>query len=47
MLLSLYVLFYLKKPDMLSILIMVEKICHLLQMIKKFMKNMMKNMECN
>ena len=37
MLLSLYVLFYLKSADILNILIMVEKICHLLQMIKKFM----------
>ena len=28
--------------DILSILMMVEKICHLLQMMKKFMRNMMK-----
>ena len=28
--------------DILSILMMVEKICHLLQMMEKFMRNMMK-----
>ena len=27
--------------EAINILIMVEKICHLLQMIKKFMRNMM------
>ena len=41
-LLNLYVLFYLKGMDILSILMMVEKICHLLQMMKKFMRNMIK-----
>ena len=40
MLLSLYVLLDLKGMDILSILRMVEKICHLLQMMKKFMRNM-------
>ena len=28
--------------DMLNILMMVEKICHLLQMMKKFMRDIMK-----
>ena len=38
-LLNLCVLFYLFLP---SILMMVEKIWHLLRMMKKFMRNMMK-----
>ena len=33
-----YVLFYLKWMDILNILMMVEKICHLLQMMKKIYK---------
>ena len=33
-----YVLFYLKWLDILNILMMVEKICHLLQMMKKIYK---------
>ena len=33
-----YVLFYLKWMDILNILMMVEKICHLLQMMRKFIK---------
>ena len=34
-----YVLFYLKSMDMLNILTMVVKICHLLRMMKKFTIN--------
>ena len=37
-----YVLFYLKWMDILNILLMVEKICHLLQMMGKFIKSIMK-----
>ena len=37
-----YVLFYLKWMDILNILMMVEKICHLLRMMKKFIKSIIK-----
>ena len=42
-----YVLFYLKWMDILNILMMVEKICHLLQMMKKFIKSIYKNIYKN
>ena len=35
-------LFYLKWMDVLIILMMVEKLCHLLRMMKKFMKSITK-----
>ena len=37
-----YMLFYLKWMDILNILMMVKKVCHLLQMMKKFMKGITK-----
>ena len=39
-----YVLFYLKWMDTLNILMMVEKICHLLQMMRKFIWEVIRNL---
>ena len=39
---TIQLLFYLKWMDILNILMMVEKICHLSQMMRKFIKSIMK-----